>query len=59
MVSTTNSPPTQHVFRGRGSQTVRVPICETEGEAPLQVPTIADLIRKRSINISIDSTDLN
>jgi CBS domain-containing protein len=49
MVSTTNSPPTQHVFRGHGSQTVRVPICETDGEGLLQVPTIADLIPVRRI----------
>lgn len=49
MVSTTNSPPTQHVFRSRGSQTVRVPICETDGEGLLQVPTIADLIPVRRI----------
>lgn len=49
MVSMTNSPPTQHVFRGRGSQTVRVPICETEGEGQLQVPTIADLVPVRRI----------
>lgn len=49
MESTTNSPPTQHVFRGRGSQTVRVPICESEAEGLLQVPTIADLIPVRRI----------
>lgn len=49
MVSMTKSPPTQHVFRGRGSQMVRVPICETEGEGLLQVPTIADLVPVRRI----------
>lgn len=49
MESMTNSPPTQLVFRGRGSQTVRVPICEAEGEGLPQVPTIADLIPVRRI----------
>ena len=49
MESTTNSPPIQHVFRSRGSQTVRVPICESEAEGLLQVPTIADLIPVRRI----------
>lgn len=49
MDPTTNSPPTQHVFRGHGSQTVRVPICETDGEGLPQVPTIADQIPVRRI----------
>ncbi|HEX8108592.1 MAG TPA: CBS domain-containing protein [Kofleriaceae bacterium] len=43
-----NSPPTQHVF-GRGSETVRLPICEADAEGMLQVPTIADLIPVRRI----------
>jgi CBS domain-containing protein len=49
MEPTTSSPPIQHVFRGHGSQTVRVPICEAEGEGLLQVPTIADLVPVRRI----------
>lgn len=49
MEPTTNSPPTQHVYRGHGSHSVRVPICETEGEGLLQVPTVADLIPVRRV----------
>jgi CBS domain-containing protein len=44
-----NSLPTQHVFRGHGSHSVRVPICQTDGEGMPQVPTIADLISVRQI----------
>jgi len=49
MEPTTNSAPTQHVYRGRGSHSVRVPICEVDGEGLLQVPTIADLVPVRRI----------
>jgi CBS domain-containing protein len=49
MEPTTNSPPTQHVYQGRGRHSVRVPICEVDGEGLPQVPTIADLIPVRRI----------
>ncbi len=49
MEPTTNTPPTQHVFRGRGSHTVSVPICEADAEGLPQVPTIADLIPVRRV----------
>ncbi|HEX7842020.1 MAG TPA: CBS domain-containing protein [Kofleriaceae bacterium] len=46
----TNPPPTQHVYRGHGSHTVRMPICDPAGDAGLlQVPTIADLVPARQI----------
>lgn len=44
-----NSPPTQHVYRGHGSHTVRVPICEPDDAGLPQVPTIADLVPVRRI----------
>jgi len=44
MAPTTSAPPTQHIFRGRGSHSVRVPVCDTEDPGLLQVPTIADLV---------------
>jgi CBS domain-containing protein len=46
----TNPPPTQHVYRGHGSHTVRMPLCDPAGDAGLlQVPTIADLVPARQI----------
>lgn len=45
MEPTTNPPPTQHVYKGHGSHSVRVPICDFAGDVGLpQVPTIADLV---------------
>ena len=50
MEPTTNSPPTQHVYKGHGSHSVRVPICDLADDAGLiQVPTIADLVPARQI----------
>lgn len=49
MEPTTNAPPTQHVFRGHGSHIVRVPICDSDAEGTLQVPTIADRISVRRV----------
>lgn len=42
--SPTNSPPTQHVYRGGDNHSVRVPICEADREDLPQIPTVADLI---------------
>jgi CBS domain-containing protein len=44
MAAATNAPPTQHVYRGRGAHSVRVPLYQTEDVGLLQVPTIADLV---------------
>lgn len=44
METTTNSPPTQHVYSDRGNHSVRVPICEADREDLPQVPTVADRI---------------
>lgn len=53
MELTTNPPPTQHVYRGHGSHSVRVPICEPSPPSRdvglIQVPTIADLVAARRI----------
>lgn len=49
METTTNSPPTQHVYRGRGNHSVRVPICEADREDLPQVSTVADQIPVRRI----------
>src|SRR5262249_39697522 len=50
MELTTTSPPTQHVYRGHGSHSVRVPICDlADDDDPFQVPTIADLVPVRRI----------
>lgn len=49
MVPTTSPPPTQHVYRGQGSHTVRVPICESDDPELLRLPTIADLLPVRRI----------
>jgi CBS-domain-containing membrane protein len=45
----TNSPPTQHVYRGQGSHSVRVPVCDTDEAGLLRLPTIADLLPARRI----------
>jgi CBS domain-containing protein len=37
-------PPTQHVYRGRGRYSVRVPACDLDDGDALQLPTIADLL---------------
>jgi CBS domain-containing protein len=49
MEPTTNSPPTQHVYRAHGSHSVRVPVCEDDDAALLRLPTIADLLPARRI----------
>jgi len=50
MEPTTHSPPTQHVYRGHGNHSVRVPICDCADAAELiRVPTIADLVPARWI----------
>jgi CBS domain-containing protein len=49
MEPTTNSPPTQHVYRGHGSHSVRVPICDVDDSGLIQLPTIADLLPARRI----------
>jgi CBS domain-containing protein len=40
----TKTAPTQHIYRGHGSRSVRIPCCETEDPRPAKVPTIADCI---------------
>lgn len=49
MDPTTSSRPTQHVYRSHGSHSLRMPICEADGEELPQVPTIADLVPVRRI----------
>jgi CBS domain-containing protein len=45
----THSPPTQHVYRGHGNHSVRVPVCETHDDDVVRVPTVADLVPARRI----------
>lgn len=40
----TTAPPTQHIYRGHGSHSVRVPYCDPEELVLPRVPTIADRI---------------
>lgn len=49
MEPTPLSPPTQHVYRGHGNHSVRLPLCQADDEGLLQVPTIADLVPVRRI----------
>lgn len=44
-----SSPPTQHVYRGAGSHSIRVPTCEDGDASVLRVATIADLVPVRRI----------
>ena len=41
-MTTTTS--TQHVYRGRGDHSVRVPVCEDAEPIEIQIPTIADSV---------------
>ena len=43
-MATTTSAPTQRIYRGHGSHSVRIPCCETEEPRPAKIPTIADSI---------------
>lgn len=44
MDSMTNAPPTQHIYRGHGVHTVRMPLWDADEPEPRKVPTIADTV---------------
>lgn len=44
MDPTTNAPPTQYVYRGHGSHSVCMPVCDAAEPGIPRVPTIADLV---------------
>jgi CBS domain-containing protein len=45
MGSTTNAPPIQHIYRGNGIHSVRMPLWDADEPTPRMVPTIADTVQ--------------